>query len=97
MMANLKPVDIIDVVEYNVTKEEREHLLDVFEYLMRYTTSIVKKAEFETNDFADAKKTVPNYTINLERISRTDKLTQWKICCIKDLDIKMHAMGQIGY
>lgn len=86
---------IIDVQEFDLNKTHRERLLDNVEYLMCHTSSLVKKAEFDINDFANTKKDIKNYTIIMERLLREPKLEQWRVTFIKDNKVKMVAIGQV--
>ena len=88
---------IYDVKENNITKKDREVLLDTLEYLMLNTSGLVKKAEFDIADFADAGKKVKGYTLILDRLLRASNMEQWQLTCIKDDEVKMVAQGQINW
>lgn len=94
-MKNYKEKFIIDIQEYGVDKKDKEILLDTFEDLMIKTSSLVKKVEFDIDEFAWAGKYAKGYTLRMERIFKEDKLEQWKAIFIKNNKELMVVLGQV--
>lgn len=94
-MKNYKEKFIIDIQEYGVDKKDKEILLDTFEDLMIKTSSLVKKVEFDIDEFAWAGKYTQGYTLRMERILKEDKLEQWKAIFIKNNKELMVVLGQV--
>ena len=94
-MKKYNDVFIVDVQEVEIDQDDKEVLLDTFEHLMQNTSSLVKKAEFDIDEFAWAGQHTKGYTLKMERILREKKLEQWKAIFIKDGNIKMVSIGQL--
>ena len=88
-------VFIIDIEEKGVNANDKDVLLETFEYLICNTSSLVKKAEFDIDEFALAGQKTKGYTLTMERILREKKLEQWKATFVKDNTVKMVALGQV--
>ncbi len=88
-------VFILDIQEQGIEAKDKDILLDTFEDLMCRTSSLVKKAEFDIDEFAFAGQKTKGYTLTIERLLREKKLEQWKATFIKGGKIKMIALGQV--
>lgn len=95
-MRQFRTASIIDVEECGVSKNEREILLDAFESIMKSTSNLVKKAEFDLDEFASTGQKVKGYSLTLERLMREIRLDQWQATFIKDGKVVMIAIGQLG-
>lgn len=88
-------VFIIDVQVQEVETKDKDVLLETFETLMCKTSSLVKKAEFDIDEFAWAGKYTKGYTLVMERLLKEKKLEQWQASFSKDGAVKMIALGQV--
>lgn len=86
---------IIDIQEFEVSKKDRDILLNAFEYVMQKTPSLTKKAEFYLDEFYTTSKHVKGYTLKIERIRKENQLEQWQAEFIKDNKIVMTSIGQL--
>ena len=93
-MRALKEVDILDVTNCTVNKNEREYLLDIFEHLVKNSlSSLISYAEINTADFFE--KRPETYLIKFERLLKQPRLDQWKASFYKDGILKLIVIGQI--
>lgn len=86
---------IADVQEFGVSKKDRDILLNAFEYVMKKTPSLTKKAVFDVDEFQNASKYVKGYTLKIERLRREKDLEQWQAEFIKNEKVIMTSIGQI--
>lgn len=88
-------VFIIDIQEQDIEAKDKDVLLEVFERLMCNTSSLVKKAEFDIDEFAWAGKLTKGYNLIMERLLKEKKLEQWRATFSKNGSVKMVAFGQV--
>lgn len=88
-------VFIIDVRVQEIEAKDKDVLLETFETLMCKTSSLVKKAEFDIDEFAWAGQYTKGYTLVMERLLKEKKLEQWQATFSKDGAVKMIALGQV--
>lgn len=88
-------VFIIDIQDQGIEAKDKDVLLEVFDGLMCNTSSLVKKAEFDIDEFAWAGKYTKGYGLIMERLLKEKKLEQWRATFIKEGAIKMIALGQV--
>ena len=88
-------VFIIDVRVQEIEANDQDVLLETFETLMCKTSSLVKKAEFDIDEFAWAGQYTKGYTLVMERLLKEKKLEQWQATFSKDGAVKMIALGQV--
>lgn len=88
-------VFIIDVRVQEIEVKDKDVLLETFETLMCKTSSLVKKAEFDIDEFAWAGQYTKGYTLVMERLLKEKKLEQWQATFSKDGAVKMIALGQV--
>ena len=88
-------VSIIDIQEQNIKAVDKDVLLETFEHMMCHTSSLVKKAEFDIDEFAWAGQQTKGYTLVLERLLREKTIEQWRATFSKDGKVRMVAIGQV--
>lgn len=88
-------VFIIDIQEQNIKAVDKDVLLETFEHLMCNTSSLVKKAEFDIDEFAWVGQQTKGYTLVMERLLREKTIEQWRATFSKDGKVKMIAVGQV--
>jgi hypothetical protein len=89
-------VFIIDIQEQGIEAKDKDILLESFEGLMCNTSSLVKKAEYDVDEFAWAgQHTKGYYSLIMERQLKEKRLEQWRATFIKDGTVKMIALGQV--
>lgn len=88
-------VFIIDIQEQNIKAVDKDVLLETFEHLMCNTSSLVKKAEFDIDEFAWAGQQIKGYTLVMERLLREKTIEQWLATFSKDGKVRMVAIGQV--
>ncbi|MBS5834398.1 MAG: hypothetical protein KIC51_04685 [Acetobacter sp.] len=88
-------VFIIDIQEQNIKAVDKDVLLETFEHLMCNTSSLVKKAEFDIDEFAWAGQQTKGYTLVMERLLREKTIEQWRATFSKDGKVRMVAIGQV--
>lgn len=88
-------VFIIDIQEQNIKAVDKDVLLETFEHLMCHTSSLVKKAEFDIDEFAWAGQQTKGYTLVMERLLREKTIEQWRATFSKDGKVRMVAIGQV--
>ena len=88
-------VFIIDVRVQEIEAKDKDVLLETFETLMCKTSSLVKKAEFDIDEFAWAGQYTKGYTLVMERLLKEKKREQWQATFSKDGAVKMIALGQV--
>lgn len=96
-MKKYNDVFMVDVQEFNINPNDKDVLLDTFKHLMQNTSSLVKKAEFDIDEFAWAGQKTKGYTLTMERLLREKNLEQWKATFIKDGKTKIISIGQVEY
>ncbi len=94
-MLKYNDVCIIDVQEYGIKTKDKDILLETFETLMCKTSSLVKKAEFDIDEFAWAGQQTKGYTLVMERLLREKTIEQWRATFSKDGKVRMVAIGQV--
>lgn len=89
-------VFIIDIQEQGIEAKDKDILLESFEGLMCNTSSLVKKAEYDVDEFAwVGQHTKGYYSLIMERQLKEKRLEQWRATFIKDGTVKMIALGQV--
>lgn len=88
-------VFIIDIQEQNIKAVDKDVLLETFEHLMCNTSSLVKKAELDIDEFAWAGQQTKGYTLVMERLLREKTIEQWRATFSKDGKVRMVAIGQV--
>lgn len=88
-------VFIIDIQEQNIKAVDKDVLLETFEHLMCNTSSLVKKAEFDIDEFAWAGQQTKGYTLVMERLLREKTIEQWRATFSKEGKVRMVAIGQV--
>ncbi len=88
-------VSIIDIQEQNIKAVDKDVLLETFEHMMCHTSSLVKKAEFDIDEFAWAGQQTKGYTLVMERLLREKTIEQWRATFSKDGKVRMVAIGQV--
>lgn len=88
-------VSIIDIQEQNIKAVDKDVLLETFEHMMCHTSSLVKKAEFDIDEFAWAGQQTKGYTLVMERLLREKTIEQWRVTFSKDGKVRMVAIGQV--
>lgn len=69
MRKNFYKAVIHDIVSMGLSENEQESLIDLFESLMKSTSSLVRQACFNTTDFATAKsRGVEGFDLTLIRV-----------------------------
>lgn len=93
--------DIIDVKEHNITKEEREKLLDIFEYAMAAISPLVRQAQLNTNDFLEFRKEgIEDFELTIKLLEKSSTFDQWSGTFIKNKYIpneekSLEVIGQL--
>ena len=85
-------VSIIDIQEQNIKAVDKDVLLETFEHMMCHTSSLVKKAEFDIDEFAWAGQQTKGYTLVMERLLREKTIEQWRSTISKDGKVRMVAI-----
>ena len=88
-------VSIIDIQEQNIKAVDKDVLLETFEHMRCHTSSLVKKAEFDIDEFAWAGQQTKGYTLVMERLLREKTIEQWRATFSKDGKVRMVAIGQV--
>ena len=88
-------VSIIDIQEQNIKAVDKDVLLETFEHMMCHTSSLVKIAEFDIDEFAWAGQQTKGYTLVMERLLREKTIEQWRATFSKDGKVRMVAIGQV--
>lgn len=88
-------VFIIDIQEQGIEAKDKDILLESFEELMCNTSSLVKKAKYDVDEFAWTGQHTKGYSLIMERLLKEKRLEQWRATFIKDGAVKMIALGQV--
>lgn len=96
-MLKYNDVCIIDIQEHGIKTKDKDILLETFKTLMCKTSLLVKKVEFDIDEFAWAGQQTKGYTLVMERLLKEKKLEQWRATFSKDGKVKMIAVGQVEF
>lgn len=86
---------ILKIQSFGMGGMAKTFLLSTFEYLMTETNPLIKKAEFNIDEFPIRNEFVTGYSIELERLSNETHKVQWQATFSKDGETMMTSIGQV--